>query len=173
VARIKSHNALVQTNAWWRCYGVREFTTLESSSSGKPAWENGPGKLRRGKSNISNVPEERGRSPQDRSSPPLPATRRLNPIVGLVAPSRAPRRDATAPRWTSGDSPHCADMSSNGRARALSYRFRHRSHRSAFNFNRAPHGRYEPEKLLLFFSLRASSNSLPRSYVRLERRNEF
>lgn len=34
VARIKSHNALVQTNARWRCYGVREFTTPESSSSG-------------------------------------------------------------------------------------------------------------------------------------------
>lgn len=29
-ARIKSHNALVQTNARWQCYGVREFTTLKS-----------------------------------------------------------------------------------------------------------------------------------------------
>ncbi|KAF7384437.1 hypothetical protein HZH66_012687 [Vespula vulgaris] len=31
LAHIKSHNALVQTNARWQCYGVRKFTTPKYS----------------------------------------------------------------------------------------------------------------------------------------------
>lgn len=38
-ARIKSHNALVQTNARWQCYGVREFTTLKSGEYSEGRWE--------------------------------------------------------------------------------------------------------------------------------------
>ena len=38
-ARIKSHNALVQTNARWQCYGVREFTTLKSGEHSEERWE--------------------------------------------------------------------------------------------------------------------------------------
>lgn len=53
VARIKSHNALVQTNARWRCYGVGEFTTPESSSSA-PARPGGKGR-NASKENVSNI----------------------------------------------------------------------------------------------------------------------
>lgn len=37
-ARIKSHNALVQTNARWQCYGVGEFTTLKSGEQSHGRW---------------------------------------------------------------------------------------------------------------------------------------